>query len=128
MKTAAYIFPLTALAIFIQAITGAATVLDFYGFDALLMSGYVVVALALVSTVVAFAVKPQYGALRYASVVLLVLLLILGALGVRAETSDQLVVAHFVNSLVIYGISIAMTFYAFRWGRAATTSLVPPQP
>lgn len=117
MKTVGYIFPLTAIAIFVQAITGAATVLNFYGFDAHLMSGYVVAVLAVFATIVAFVSKPKYNALRYSSLVLLALVLIQGALGFQAEMSDQLVVVHFVNSLVIYGTSIATIFYAFKWGR-----------
>lgn len=118
MKTVAYIFPVTAFVVFVQAITGAATVLNFYGFDAHMMSGYAVAILALVSTILAFATKPKYSALRYSSLVLFVLVLIQGGLGFQAQNSDPLVVAHFVNSLIIFGTSIAITFYAFRWGRA----------
>ena len=125
MKTVAYIFPVTAFVVFIQAITGAATVLNFYGFDAHMMSGYVVAALALVSTLLAFATKPKYNALRYSSLVLFVLVLIQGGIGFQAQSSDQLVVAHFVNSLIIFGTSIAITFYAFRWGRTLAGPVAP---
>jgi hypothetical protein len=34
---------------------------------------------------------------------------------------------HFVNALVLYGISIAITFYAFRWGRMPTSPATPGQ-
>jgi len=125
MKTVAYIFPVTALVIFVQAITGAATVLNFYGFDAHMLTGYVVALLALASTILAFVAKPKYSALRYSSLVLFVLVLIQGGIGFQAQTSDQLVVAHFVNSLIIFGTSIAITFYAFRWGRMQGAPSMP---
>lgn len=125
MKTAGYIFPVTAFVVFIQAITGAATVLNFYDFGAHLVSGYVVAIFALASVVVAFISKPKYNALRYSSLVLFVLVLIQGAIGFQAQTSDQLVVVHFVNALIMFGISIAMTFYAFRWGRMQPAPATP---
>lgn len=127
MRKAAYIFPATAFVVFLQAITGAATVLSFYGFDAHMLSGYAVAALALVSAAVAFAVKPRYTALRYSSLVLFVLILIQGGIGFLAQTSDQLVAVHFVNALILFGTSIAITFYAFRWGRMQTAPAMPVQ-
>ncbi len=117
MKTVAYIFPVTAFVIFIQAITGAATVLDFFGFDTHMTTGVITGVFVLVSAVVAFAVKPKFNALRYSSLVLLVLVVLQGALGFSAETSDQLVVVHFVIALTLFGIAIATTFYSFRWDR-----------
>lgn len=117
MRTVAYIFSITAIIIFIQAITGAATVLNFYDFGSHEITGYVTGVFVLISTAIAFAVKPKYNALRYSSIVLLVLVILQGLVGFSAETSDQLVAVHFVNALVLYGISIAMIFYSFRWGR-----------
>ena len=128
MKTIAYIFPVTAFMIFIQAITGAATALNFYGFDAHMLSGIVVAILALVSTVLAFVTKPKYTALRYSSLVLFVLVLIQGGIGFQAKTSDPLVVVHFVNFLIIFGTSIAITFYAFRWGRTSAAAAMQTLP
>ncbi len=80
-------------------------------------SGYVTGAVALVAMIVAIYTKPKYNALRYSSVVLFVLVVVQGLLGFSAQTSDPLVAVHFTNSLLIYGISIAMVFYGFRWGR-----------
>lgn len=127
MKPVAYIYPFTALVIFLQAITGAATVLNFYGFGAHLISGLVVAVLALVSTLVAFVNKPKYNALRYSSLVLFLLVLLQGGLGFMAQTSDPLVVVHFTNALIILGTSIAITFYAFRWGRMQPAPAMPSQ-
>jgi heme A synthase len=128
MKTVAYIFPVTAFVVFLQAITGAATALNFYGYDAHMMTGYVVAALALVSTAIAFVTKPKYNALRYSSLVLFALVLIQGGIGFLAKTSDPLVVVHFVNFLILFGTSIAITFYAFRWGRTPAAPAMPVQP
>lgn len=128
MKTVAYIFPVTAFIVFIQAITGAATVLGFDDFGARLISGHVVAMSALVSILVAFITKPMYNALRYSSLVLFVLALIQGAIGFQAQTSDRLLVVHFVNALMMFGTSIAMTFYAFRWGRVPAVPAMPSQP
>jgi len=128
MKTVAYIFPVTAIVVFLQAITGAATVLNFYGFDAHMMTGYVVAALALVSAAIAFGTKPKYNALRYSSLVLFILVLVQGGIGFLAKTSDQLVEVHFVNFLILFGTSIAITFYAFRWGRLQAAPAMPIQP
>jgi hypothetical protein len=54
---------------------------------------------------------------RYSSVVLFALVVIQGLIGFSAETSDMIVGIHFINFLLLYGISIAMVFYAFRWNR-----------
>jgi heme A synthase len=126
MRTAAYIFPITSIVVFLQAITGAATVLNFYAFGDHMTTGYLVGVLALLSTLVAFTSKPKYAALRYASLVLLALVIVQGGIGIVAETSDSLVVAHFVNALILFGTSIAIVFYSFRWGRmqAAPTTKV----
>ncbi len=126
MKTVAYIFPVTALVIFIQAITGAATVLDFFNFDTHMAIGVVTGVFVLLATIIAFAVKPKYGALRYSSLVLLVLVVLQGMLGFSAETSDQLVVSHFVIALTLFGISIATVFYSFRWGRIGAVAAPMP--
>ncbi len=126
MRTAAYIYPLTAIVVFIKAITGAFTVLNFYGFDNHVYTGYVTGLFALAATVVAFT-GPKYGALRYSSLVLLVLVALQGLLGFSAENSDQLVAIHFVNFLVLFGVSIATIFYSFRWGRMEAAPLVQPK-
>ncbi len=122
MKTVAYIFPITAAVVFIQAITGAATVLSFVEFDTHMSIGYVTGVFVLASAIVAFAMKPKYNALRYSSLVLLVLVVLQGILGFSAETSDQLVVVHFIIALTLFGIAIATVFYSFRWGRMGATS------
>ncbi len=127
MKPVAYVFPLTAIVVFLQAITGSALEMGFYDFGAHEMSGYLVGVLALASTAVAFGVKPKYNALRYASLTLLILVVLQGTLGFAARTSDELVVVHFVNALILYGISIAITFYAFRWGRMPAAPAMPSQ-
>jgi heme A synthase len=121
MKAVALFFPLTALVIFIQGLTGGYTVLDFYDFGAHMTTGYVTGIFALVAMILAVAAKPKYNALRYSSVVLFVLVVIQGLIGFSAETSDLIVGTHFINFLVLYGISIAMVFYAFRWNRMANT-------
>ncbi len=127
MKTVAYLFPITAIVIFVQAITGAVTVLNFYDAGAHMNTGYLVGILALVSTVIAFWMKPKYNALRYSSLVLLILVIVQGGLGFAASTSDQLVAVHFVNALVLYGVSIAMVFYSFRWSRMMPAVAKPNQ-
>lgn len=124
MKALALFFPLTALVVFIQALTGAYTVLNFYDFGAHMISGYVAGVFALVAAILAFVAKPKYNALRWSSLVLLALVVLQGLIGFSAETSDQIVGIHFGNFLVLYGVSIAMVFYAFRWNRMSST---PPQ-
>ena len=121
MKTAALFFPLTSAVIFVQSLTGAYTVLGFYYFEAHMTTGYVTGVFALLAMILANVVKPKYNALRYSSMVLFVLVVIQGFLGFSAETSDQFVLFHFGNFLVLYGISIAMVFYAFRWSRMSAT-------
>ena len=126
MKAVTYIFPITAIVIFVQAITGSLTVLSFYDFGNHQTLGYAVGVLALASAAIAFTTKPKYNALRYSSLVLLVLVIAQGLVGFSAETSDQLVAVHFVNALVLFGVSIAMIFYSFRWGRMVATPLAKP--
>lgn len=129
MKTIAWFYPVTAMVVFFQAISGAATVLDFYNFDLHMMTGYLTGVFALVAAVIPFVVKPKYDALRYSSLVLLILVVVQGLLGFAAEKSDTVVAVHFANFLVLYGVIIAMIFYAFRWGRVTPTEqVVAPKP
>jgi heme A synthase len=121
MKTVALFFPLVALIVFAQGLTGAYTVLNFYDFGAHLTTGYLTGIFALVAVILAFTAKPKYNALRYSSVVFFALVVIQGLIGFSAETSDEIVGIHLVNFLVLYGISIAMVFYAFRWNRMGNT-------
>ena len=121
MKAVAFFFPLTALVVFAQGLTGAYTILAFYDFGAHMTAGYVTGIFALVAVILAFAAKPKYNALRYSSVVFFALVVIQGLIGFSAETSDEIVGIHFINFLVLFGISIAMVFYAFRWNRMGST-------
>jgi heme A synthase len=120
MKLIALFFPLSALVVFVQGLTGAYTVLSFYDFGAHMTTGYVTGLFALAAMVLAFTAKPKYNALRYSSVVFFALVVIQGLIGFSAETSDQVVGIHFANFLILFGISIAMVFYAFRWNRMGT--------
>jgi heme A synthase len=122
MKPVALFFPFSALVVFVQGLTGAYTVLDFYDFGAHMTSGYVTGLVALVAMILAFTAKPKYTALRYSSVVFFALVVLQGLIGFSAETSDQIVGIHFGNFLVLFGISIAMVFYAFRWSRMGSTA------
>jgi heme A synthase len=122
MKGIAYVYPIAALVIFFQAITGAATVLGFYDFATHMLTGYVTGAVALAALGLAFWAKPKDTPLRYSSLVLFALVVIQGELGFAAQSSDPLVVAHFVNALLIFGVSIAMVFYSVRWGRMTSTA------
>ena len=117
MKALALFFPLTAIVIFIQALTGGYTVLNFFDFDTHMTTGYVTGAIALIAVILAFVAKPKYNALRWSSLVLFALVALQGLIGFSAETSDQVVGIHFVNFLVLYGVSIAKVFYAFWWKR-----------
>jgi heme A synthase len=127
MRAIAYIFPITAALIFYQAVSGAVTVLNFMDVGTHMNSGYVVGIVALVSAIVAFTSKPAYNLLRYSSVVLLVLVVVQGLIGFAAQTSDQLVAVHFANALIVYGISVAMVLFGFRWGRMQAVSPIPVQ-
>jgi heme A synthase len=117
MRKEMVIFLLTALIIFLQAITGAITVLGIYDVGAHVNTGYVVGALTLATMIFALLAKPKYKALRYSAIVLFALVVVQGLLGFASMMSDVMVAVHFTNSLIVYGISIAMIFYAFRWGR-----------
>ena len=117
MKSIAYFFPAAAFVVLAQSITGSATVLGFYDFGAHMNSGYLTGVVVLVAMIIAFASKPKYNALRYASVALFALVVLQGLIGFAAETSDQVVLDHFTNAHLVYGVSIAIVFYAFRWGR-----------
>ena len=119
MRKEIIIFLLTALVVLMQAITGAVTVLGMYDVGAHMNTGYVVGVLTLASMIVALAVKPKYNALRYSAIVLFALVVVQGLLGFASMMRDEMVAVHFTNALIIYGISIAMLFYAFRWGRMA---------
>lgn len=125
MKTAAFIFPITTIVVFIQAFTGGLAVLDFYDLGLHETTGYVVFVLALVCVGVAFGMKPKFNLLRYTSLALLILAGIQAYLGYAAETSDMVVAAHFANALLIYAVALAMAFYSMKWGKSDARAPMP---
>ncbi len=116
MRIPSILFFATAIIVFFQMIAGALLVFSFIGFEAHMYAGFVTGIFALVTAVAAFMAKPRYNAFRYTSLVLLVLLVLQGGLGFVAS-SDSIVVVHFVNAMVLYGVAIAGTFYAYRWNK-----------
>jgi heme A synthase len=84
-----------------------------------MMTGYVTGVFALVAMILVLRAKTRYSALRYSSVVLFALVVLQGLIGFVADT---IIGIHFINFLVLYGISIAMVFYAFRWNRMGSAA------
>ncbi len=64
MRASAWFYPVTASVVFLQAISGTSTALDFYTFDLHMMTGYVAGGFVLAAAIITFVVKPKYNALH----------------------------------------------------------------
>jgi len=116
MRVAALLVHLTALLVFVQLVTGGSFLIEDLGGGTHVALGYVAGVVALIAAILAWASKPSYHALRYSSTVTLLLLVVTGLISRKVE-----MLAHYEVAIVLFGVSVATTFYAVRWSRMPTS-------
>jgi len=129
MRAAAWVVILAALLVFIQLVTGGTFLLEVAGYPTLkgtsdlhITMGFLVGFIALIALILAWLSKPKYGALRYSSTIMFVLIFLGGGLGFDKPS----LLAHYLFGMVIFGTAVATTFYAVRWSRMPKSPLSQP--
>jgi len=112
----------TAVAVFLQLLLGGLLTFDFASAAPHIVLGFVVLALAIASMVVALRSKPPFRPIRVMSISLVLLMLLQIVLGFATLGTGSAVVAwlHFVTALAIYGLAVSGAFLAMRWDSMAS--------
>lgn len=125
MRRVSILFHVTAALVFIQLVLGGLLVFGYTETGSHLVFGFVVGVFVLASLIVSLIIKPHYRALELSSILLFVLMVIQGVLGFMSLDNSNVVIMHYINAVVIFGVAIAVAFFAMRWSRMSTTTAVP---
>ncbi len=120
MKAGPVLFRTTAIVIFIQLALGGLLTFDFINATAHIITGFIVLILAIVTMTLAITSKPVFKPIRTMSIVLVMLLLIQILLGFATLWgSGFLAWIHFLTAMAIYGLVVSSSVIAVRWDQMA---------
>ncbi|MDA4127869.1 MAG: hypothetical protein OK422_00155 [Thaumarchaeota archaeon] len=125
MKAAAILFHATAAIIFFQLVLGALFVFGFLDSAVHVIDGIIVFGLAVSNLVATVFSKPRFRPTLVTSAVLVALIFLQGFLGFAAFESNAVVVVHFTNAMIIYGLAVLGVFYARAWNKLTVGSVTP---
>ena len=122
------LFHATAAAVFLQLIVGGLLTFSFIKPELHIVIGLIVFILAIACLVVSFVSKPSFRPVRFASIALVVLILVQIILGFAAlgSQSDAISWIHFVNAMIVYGVAMGGNFVAVRWDQIRITQSKSP--
>jgi hypothetical protein len=128
MKVGPLLFRVTATVIFLQLLLGGLLTFDFVPVLPHIITGFVVLVLAIGVLVVSLVSKPSFRPMKGFSAGLLILVIVQIALGFATLGSGSQVLAwiHFAVAMGIYGMAVAGTFIAIRWDHIARQSTTGP--
>ena len=114
---------MTAIVIFLQIALGGLLTFNFITPESHILTGLLVLILAIGCMVFALVSKPAFRPLQGLSVALVVLIVIQAILGFATLSNGSQVIAwiHLVNAIAIYGMALSGTFMAMRWDRISAT-------
>jgi hypothetical protein len=117
MRLGAALFCVTSAVIFLQLVTGGLRLFGIIDTTAHIATGEITFGFALATMSVALVSKPSFRPVRTLSVALVVLIVVQAFLGLAflATSSTAIILIHFTNALLIYGIGIVAVFYALKW-------------
>ena len=117
MRLGPVLFGVTSVVIFLQLISGGIRLFGFIDNTTHIVTGEVTWGFALVTMSVALVSKPSFRPVKTLSMALVVLIVVQAFLGLAflATSSTAIILVHFTNALLIYGIGIVGIFYAMKW-------------
>jgi hypothetical protein len=125
MKAATILFHLTAAIVFLQLVLGALFVFSFLDASVHIIDGIVLFGIAVANLVATVLSKPRFGPTLIVSALLAALIFLQGLLGFVAFESNAVVVVHFTNALVIYGLAVAGVIYSRSWNKMNPGPVMP---
>jgi heme A synthase len=117
VRARSLLFRVTAIVVFLQIALGGLLTFGFITPTPHIITGFVVLALAVATMAIALVSKPSFRPIQGLSVGLVVLLVVQIILGfVTLGSGSQLIAwVHLVNAIAIYGMAVAGGFMAMRW-------------
>lgn len=121
MKSGPLLFRVTGIVIFIQLALGGLVTFDFISAMPHIITGFIVLILAIVTMVLAISSKPVFKPIRGMSIVLVVMLVVQISLGFATLGTGSQILAwiHFVTALAIFGLVVSGSVIAVRWDQMA---------
>jgi len=110
--------------IFLQLLSGGLRVFGFIDESTHITLGFVTFILAIITLVAAAVTKPRYRPAISMAGVMVLLIFVQGLLGFSYldNNSNGIIVVHFANALIIYGLAISSVFMAMRWSKMTAPS------
>jgi heme A synthase len=122
-KTAPFLFRVTGIIIFVQLILGGLLTFNFIVPLIHIVTGFIVLVLAVATMITTFVAKPTFKTLRGMSIGLVILIAFQIILGLETLQTNNSLLAwlHFVVAMGIYGMAVSGTFLSMGWKQAANT-------
>ena len=121
------LFRVTMILVFIQIALGGLLTFDYISWVPHAITGFIVLALAIVTLIVAQTSKPPFRPLQGLSVGLVLLVVVQIILGFTTLSTGNQVIAwvHLLVAMAIYGMAIAGTFMSMRLDYRSREQSVP---
>lgn len=123
MRAGVVLFYLTAIMIFFQLFMGGMVVFGFVPYYVHIITGYVTLGFAASTMAAAMVSKPSFRPVKIQGVLLLAMVVLQGLLGfiILGGANNLLILVHFTNALLIYGLAVSGVSFARRWGAMPLT-------
>lgn len=117
LRLAVALFYLMGVVVFLQLLTGGLRVFGFIDETTHITSGFITFFIAIATLIVVVVSKPRFRPAISIAVVMVVLILIQGLLGFSFLDSNNssIILAHYTNALLIFGVAFSGVFMARRW-------------
>lgn len=128
LKPAVVLFYALGALIFFQLLSGGLRVFGFIDEGTHIGLGFFTFLLAIATLVAAALTKPRYRPAISMAAVMVLLIFVQGLLGFSyLDNNDNsgIIVVHFANALIIYGLAISSVFMAMRWNKTAAVGTTP---
>jgi hypothetical protein len=127
LRLAAVLIHATAAVIFLQLLAGGLLVFGSIPVQTHLITGFITFGFAMVTMGVTLVSKPAFRTVKILSIALVALIFLQGILGFIAIRGGTMVILiHFTNALVIYGVAVSSVFVARAWSKMPLTEKQGP--
>ena len=119
MKVVPNLFRITSIVIFIQLLLGGLLTFNFIDPAVHIITGIIVIALAIATMIVTFRAKDAFRTLRGISIGMVILILIQIILGLETLSTNNSILAwvHFAVAMGIYAMSVTGSVMSSMWER-----------
>jgi heme A synthase len=130
LRPAVALFYVMAALVFFQLLTGGLRVFGFIDELTHIGTGIITFIIAVISLTAAALAKPRYRPAVSIAGLMVVLIFLQGLLGLSfryVADPNGLIVLHFANALIIYGLAMSGVIMAMRWSKMVPPQVAPPK-